>query len=193
MKVGSKSWLLTCSSNITLNLPSYTGSSLRRELIFCYSYLSLLYFWTHLWTVRLLTCTFIMAVGRFENPEVPVVMQWALSAPPGCKRLTDVSKSGVPWHPAPLLIQCLAHYIFWYLRFWVFVTSVAWFSVTFFLFARQDGQDEMKISNYYLIFLQLHRQKQPQAKLPKWDENNTSLKNTILLQKICHPIHSVRY
>ena len=27
-KVGSKSWLLTCSSNITLSLPSYTGSAL---------------------------------------------------------------------------------------------------------------------------------------------------------------------
>ena len=28
IKVGSKSWLLTCSSNITLSLPSYTGSVL---------------------------------------------------------------------------------------------------------------------------------------------------------------------
>ena len=44
-KVGSKSWLLTCSSNITLSLPSYTGSALKRELNFCNGYLSLLYFW----------------------------------------------------------------------------------------------------------------------------------------------------
>ena len=43
-KVGSKSWLITCSSNITLSLPSYTGSALKRELNFCNSYLSLLYF-----------------------------------------------------------------------------------------------------------------------------------------------------
>ena len=40
----SKSWLLTCRSNITLSLPSYTGSALKRELIFCSDYLSLLYF-----------------------------------------------------------------------------------------------------------------------------------------------------
>ena len=32
LKVGSKSWLLTCSSNITWSLPSYTGSALKREL-----------------------------------------------------------------------------------------------------------------------------------------------------------------
>ena len=43
-KVGSKSRLLTCSSNITLSLPSYTGSALKRELNFCNGYLSLLYF-----------------------------------------------------------------------------------------------------------------------------------------------------
>ena len=30
--LGSKSWLLTCSSNITLSLPLYTGSALKREL-----------------------------------------------------------------------------------------------------------------------------------------------------------------
>ena len=45
IKVGSKSWLFTCSSNITLSLPSYTGSALKRELNFCNDYLSLLYFW----------------------------------------------------------------------------------------------------------------------------------------------------
>ena len=39
-----KSWLLTCSSNITFSLPSYTGSALKRGLNFCNSYLSLLYF-----------------------------------------------------------------------------------------------------------------------------------------------------
>ena len=32
IKIRSKSWLLTCSSNITLSLPSYTGSALKREL-----------------------------------------------------------------------------------------------------------------------------------------------------------------
>ena len=45
IKVGLKSWLHTCSSNITLSLPSYTGSALKRELNFCNGYLSLLYFW----------------------------------------------------------------------------------------------------------------------------------------------------
>ena len=46
IKVGSKSGLrlLTCSSNITLSLPSYTGSVLNRELNFCNGCLSLLYF-----------------------------------------------------------------------------------------------------------------------------------------------------
>ena len=29
IKVGSKSWLLTCSSDITLSSPSYTGSALK--------------------------------------------------------------------------------------------------------------------------------------------------------------------
>ena len=38
--------VLTCSSNITLSLPSYTGSALKRELNFCTGYLSLLYFWS---------------------------------------------------------------------------------------------------------------------------------------------------
>ena len=44
IKVDSKSWLLTCSSNITLSLPSYNGSALKRELNFCNGYLNLLYF-----------------------------------------------------------------------------------------------------------------------------------------------------
>ena len=44
IKVSSRSWLLTCSSNITLSLPSYTGSDLKKELKICNGYLSLLYF-----------------------------------------------------------------------------------------------------------------------------------------------------
>ena len=48
IKVGSKSWLLTCSSNMTLSLPSYTGFALTRELNFCNGYLSLMYFWLNL-------------------------------------------------------------------------------------------------------------------------------------------------
>ena len=48
IKVGSKSWLLTCSSNITLSLPSQTVSALQRELSFCNGYLRLLYFWVEL-------------------------------------------------------------------------------------------------------------------------------------------------
>ena len=40
IKVGSKSWLLTCSSYITLSLLSYTGSALKSELTFCNGYLS---------------------------------------------------------------------------------------------------------------------------------------------------------
>ena len=45
IEVGSKSWLHTSSSNITLSLPSYAGSALLRELTFCNGNLSLLYFW----------------------------------------------------------------------------------------------------------------------------------------------------
>ena len=45
MKVGSKPWLLTCISNITLSLPSLYFSESKRELNFCNGYLSLLYFW----------------------------------------------------------------------------------------------------------------------------------------------------
>ena len=45
IKVCSKSWLLTCSSNISLSLPLYTVSALKRELNFCNGYVSLLYFW----------------------------------------------------------------------------------------------------------------------------------------------------
>ena len=52
IKVGSKSWLLTCISNITLSLPLYTCSALKRELNFCNGYLSLLYFWTYPTTTR---------------------------------------------------------------------------------------------------------------------------------------------
>ena len=46
IKVGSKSWLLTSSRNITLSLPSYIGSDWYRELNFHNGYLSLLYFCT---------------------------------------------------------------------------------------------------------------------------------------------------
>ena len=56
VKVGSKSWLLTCSSNITLSLPSYTGSALKSELNFCNSYLSLLYFWSRAYFPCILAC-----------------------------------------------------------------------------------------------------------------------------------------
>ena len=45
INIGSKSWLLTCSGIITLSLPSYTGSTLKRELNACNGYLSLLYYW----------------------------------------------------------------------------------------------------------------------------------------------------
>ena len=43
-KVGSKSWILTCSCHITLSLPFYTDPDSKRELNFCNGYLSLLYF-----------------------------------------------------------------------------------------------------------------------------------------------------
>ena len=48
IKVGSKSWILTCSCHITLSLPFYTYPALKRELDFCNGYLSLLYFCYHL-------------------------------------------------------------------------------------------------------------------------------------------------
>ena len=45
VKVGSKSWILTCSCHITLSLPFYTDPASKRELNFSNGYLSLLYFW----------------------------------------------------------------------------------------------------------------------------------------------------
>ena len=45
IKVGAKSWMLTCSCHITLSLPFYTDPDSKRELNFCNCYLSLLYFW----------------------------------------------------------------------------------------------------------------------------------------------------
>ena len=45
IKVGAKSWMLTCSCHITLSLPFYTDPDSKRELNFCNGYLSLLYFW----------------------------------------------------------------------------------------------------------------------------------------------------
>ena len=44
IKVGSKSWILTCSCHIILSLPFYTYPASKRELNFCNRYLSLLYF-----------------------------------------------------------------------------------------------------------------------------------------------------
>ena len=44
VKVGSKSWILTCSCHITLSLPFYTDPASKRELNFSNGYLSLLYF-----------------------------------------------------------------------------------------------------------------------------------------------------
>ena len=35
IKVGSKSWLLTCSSNITLSVPSYTGERAKFAILVC--------------------------------------------------------------------------------------------------------------------------------------------------------------
>jgi hypothetical protein len=52
IKVGLKSWLLTCRSNITLSLPLYTGSVLKREPKFCNSSLSQLYFCGPPWRSR---------------------------------------------------------------------------------------------------------------------------------------------
>ena len=45
IKVGAKSWMLTCSCHITLSLPFYADPDSKRELNFCNGYLSLLYFW----------------------------------------------------------------------------------------------------------------------------------------------------
>ena len=45
VKVGSKSWILTCSCHITLSLPFYTDPASKRELNFSNGYLGLLYFW----------------------------------------------------------------------------------------------------------------------------------------------------
>ena len=73
IKVGSKSWLLTCSSNITLNLPSYTGSALKRALTFCNGYLSLLYFWFHQWNqiILLAKLTFLLKHFKWWIPYLP--------------------------------------------------------------------------------------------------------------------------
>ena len=62
IKVGSKSWLLTCSSNITLSLPSYTA--LKRELKFCNGYLSLLYFCPRM-TICVVNQLKTIAVGSY--------------------------------------------------------------------------------------------------------------------------------
>ena len=75
IKVGSKSWLLTCSSNITLSLPSYTSSALRRELNFCNGYLSLLYFWLN-W---LADTNIYLIEDRFSlSKNLAVIYTWSL-------------------------------------------------------------------------------------------------------------------
>ena len=75
IKVGSKSWLLTCSSNITLSLPSYTSSALRRELNFCNGYLSLLYFWLN-W---LADTNIYLIEDRFSlSKNQAVIYTWSL-------------------------------------------------------------------------------------------------------------------
>ena len=48
IKVGAKSWMLTCSCHITLSLPFYTDPDSKRELDFFNGYLSLLYFCVYL-------------------------------------------------------------------------------------------------------------------------------------------------
>ena len=53
IKVGAKSWMLTCSCHITLSLPFYTNPDSKRELNFCNGYLSLLYFWSPLLSTSL--------------------------------------------------------------------------------------------------------------------------------------------
>ena len=59
IKVGAKSWMLTCSCHITLSLPFYTDPDLKRELNFCNGYLSLLYFWKY----------------RFRNTKLPTLAE----------------------------------------------------------------------------------------------------------------------
>ena len=59
IKVNSNSWLLTCSSNMTLSLSSYTGSALKRELHFCNGYPSLLYFCCQLLPARFANANYV--------------------------------------------------------------------------------------------------------------------------------------
>ena len=51
--------ILTCSSDVTLSLPSYTGSALNRDLNFCNGYLSLLYFWCTTLSTAAMTTWFV--------------------------------------------------------------------------------------------------------------------------------------
>ena len=67
----SRAVLLTCISDITLSLPSYNGSALKRELNFCNGYLSLLCFWlqlnrceTDLYFLQNFQCTTILIYGQ---------------------------------------------------------------------------------------------------------------------------------
>ena len=71
-KVGSQihGYLSTCSSNITLSLPSYTGSALK--LNFCNGYLSLLYFYLHDMS---LNCKLDQVlVGLYHHPDQPCLI-----------------------------------------------------------------------------------------------------------------------
>ena len=93
IKVGSKPWLLTCSSNTYTFEP---GSALKRELIFCSLYLSLLYLWNRIWS-RYLECKWnpsksgcggmlFLQVKLFEKVKPPYVNH------PECKNRHSKSK-----------------------------------------------------------------------------------------------------
>ena len=75
-KVGLKSWLLTCSSIITLSLPSYTGSALKRELYFRNDYINLPYFWSiatfdNIGFYKLVHCAVHRHCGSFDTGTTP--------------------------------------------------------------------------------------------------------------------------
>ena len=74
MKVGSKSWILTCSCNITLSLPFYTNPASKRELNFCNGYLSLLYFWGQLCTKLHHRCWIYFCMGKIDLPNLKSIL-----------------------------------------------------------------------------------------------------------------------
>ena len=106
IKVGSKSWLLTCSS---LSLPSYTGSALRRELNFCNGYLSLLYFCTY--TMVSLTCKF----SKFVYSLTESFCICLLTSPAYTQYLSQRFEPWeILWNPSEggvLIYPCHTHYI----------------------------------------------------------------------------------